>query len=208
MSSHPNINKKIDINYMLENHSAGCNYLACVPIDLILFKKWDEHKLKYWLNTLKTTNEIDPIMLGDFDEILQKYDIIDGIHRCTACVKLKYSHIPAIIPNYINDSRFEILHDRVWYPTHLVGEYNDAVTNGTIDDFWENYWKNQDKQSSEFIKLKRFIKVNKHLPIQTSTNIEESNIRKWYELQKHNKQFLNKTELADFNYIEETYGKR
>jgi len=82
-------------------------YLANIPLNIIDFINWEPSRYKNNLKLISDTKSVKPVVLGDLDNITQKYSLCDGNHRCYCSNELGYTRIPAIISTRVNDSRFE-----------------------------------------------------------------------------------------------------
>ena len=87
----------------------SCWYIANIPLNIIDFVNWEPSRYKNNLKLISDTKSVKPVILGDLDNITQKYSLCDGNHRCYCSNELGYTHIPAIVSKRVNDSRFEII---------------------------------------------------------------------------------------------------
>lgn len=145
-------------------------YCAYVPLEKINFSKWSDEKLNIVLLQLKKQKKIRPILIGsDADEMpvkLNKYGIIDGNHRCESCKILGYTHIPAIVPNYIDDESFVVIIDRHWHKKSTKIDFEKYSKNGTLKIFWKEYFdecENEDRFDVMSDKILDFIETKKDL---------------------------------------------
>lgn len=67
-----------------------------LPLDQIQFEAWNEGRFKDNFAKIKKTKKCPPIQTC-FDPHINKYVLSDGNHRCAACEKLHYTHVPAIV---------------------------------------------------------------------------------------------------------------
>ena len=188
----PNILENVDIIQLLKMN-VGDRYCANVPLNKISFKIWDENKFKNNLKIIKDTHSVFPIMLGDYNDNENKYGLIDGIHRCSACQKIGYTHIPAIIPNYIYDNDFDIIHDRVWNCDSLKQLFGKYENDNDLDSFWKIYFDHYDKWSSNLNIIKYNIKNHKQL---------NNKLLKWYNDQINSNE-LSQYQEDELNYVTE-----
>ena len=84
-------------------------YIANIPLNIINFSNWEPYRYKHNIKLISDTKSVKPIILGDLDNISQKYTLCDGNHRCFCSNELGYTHIPAIVSKRIKDRRFEII---------------------------------------------------------------------------------------------------
>jgi hypothetical protein len=102
----PQIANTIDVKQIANNYFQNNYYVANILLDKINYTKWNENRYKKNNKLISETKTVQPIILGDFDEKIHKYNLTDGNHRCYCCKELGYTYIPAIIPNYIEDESF------------------------------------------------------------------------------------------------------
>jgi hypothetical protein len=97
-------------------------YIAYVPLNIIEFTNWEPYRYGKNMEHIKITNTVIPVLLGSFDITIQKYQLIDGNHRCFCSNELRYTHIPAIIDSSIKDNRFI----KIDCPASLKSEISDS----------------------------------------------------------------------------------
>ena len=104
----PGIPNTMDIEELGNSYYETKNlwYIANVPLSMIDYENWDIHRYTKNKNIIKISRTVKPIILGDFNRTIGKYELTDGNHRCFCSNELGYTHIPAIIHNSINNSSF------------------------------------------------------------------------------------------------------
>jgi hypothetical protein len=80
--------------------------LCYVPLKKIDYRKWAKNRYNSSLKLIRTLKTVQPIILSDYDKGLNKYQLIDGNHRCFVCNELGYTHIPAFVDKDIEDKSF------------------------------------------------------------------------------------------------------
>jgi hypothetical protein len=118
----------------------GNYYCAYIPLDLIKYEPWCPERTKHNLSLMMNKKTVIPIMLSDNMKDGSKYCLTDGNHRCDACRKMKYTHVPAIISNQILDEKFIIIHDMVWRSHKIKELYTKYMCSNNIEAFWSLYW--------------------------------------------------------------------
>lgn len=99
-------NQSIDIEDLgSKYYDKGSWYIGYIPLNLIKFRKWNEHRYEDNKLIISKTNSVKPIILDEYDNINDNYYLIDGNHRCFCAKELGYTHISAIISTECKDNR-------------------------------------------------------------------------------------------------------
>lgn len=140
----PNINDERKDEFL--DFSNGDYYYAFVPLNKIDYRLIHYWKIKRNTDYINKMNCVIPVKIGDdcldvYDFPLRrdKYSLIDGNHRCICCKPMNYTHIPAIIPNYIEDDDFIIVIDKRWSSDEIEQKYSVHKRNNDLNSFWKNY---------------------------------------------------------------------
>jgi hypothetical protein len=106
--SYPSIASSINIKQLGNAYHTRKNlwYVANIPLSIIDFCNWEPTRYKNSMELIKNTQSVKPIILGSFDDDIQKYTLIDGNHRCFCCNELGYTYIPSIVNHKNKDTRF------------------------------------------------------------------------------------------------------
>jgi hypothetical protein len=199
-----NLPKVFDVNMdkLIESDS-GDRYCAYVPLKKITFAKWSDTKMDDNYERIKRTGCVPPIMLGDgntqngfYPIKLDNYPLIDGNHRCEGCKKLGYTHIPSIIPNYIDDSDFIIIVNRRWHNDSLKHEYIESDETGSLRNFWMKYWEHFDNYIEMASKIRLRIKSDIKLT---------SEMVNWVNVNSKKYMCLSNYERDEIDFIKEQY---